>query len=143
MAPKITFTVGSLPKRQIKDTSPQAKSIDTEFVRASLGATVVGSSKGLDLFEVHEAMGRLLRSSGGRPALAGATSQVKIPKIESDWEKLADLVAHAPKQEHKPSTGQMAAVLLHLALSRFSRQDIEAACQELELEPQAVAAYRL
>lgn len=135
MAPKINFTMGSLPKRRIRDTSPRAESVDTEFVRASLGATVAGSSKGLDLFEVHETLGRLLRSSGGRPTLEGTTAQVKIPKIESDWEKLADLVAHSPKREHKPSAGQMAAVLIHLALSRFSTQEIEAARQELERQP--------
>lgn len=132
MATKINFTVGSLPKRRINDTSPRAKSIDTEFVRSSLGATVAGSSKGLDLFEVHQAMGRMLRSSGGRPTLDGAAGQAKIPKIEADWKRLADLVARSPKREHKPSTGQMAAVLLHLALSRFSTQEIEAARRELE-----------
>lgn len=132
MATKINFTVGSLPKRRIRDTSPRVEPVDTEFVRSALGATVAGSSRGLDLFEVHEAMGRLLRSSGGRPALEGVSGQAKIPKIESDWEMLADLVAGSPKREHKPSTGQMAALLLHLALSRFSKQELEAARHELE-----------
>ncbi|MGA7782475.1 MAG: hypothetical protein WCA85_32845 [Paraburkholderia sp.] len=115
---------------KIRDTSPRQERVGPEIVASAFGTKPSASTKGFDLFEVREAMTRLLRSSGGRPSLVGANSQVKIPKIEADWEKLAQLAMASADLAHKPSTGQMAAMVLHLALDKLPFGEIQEAVRK-------------
>lgn len=109
----------------LKDVSKKAPQVSQAVIKNAFRANVVGSSKELDLFAVRETMTRLLHSSGGRPSLAGAGSQVKIPKIEMDWTKIDALALATADLPHKPSPTQVAAIVLHLALSRIPAKDIE------------------
>jgi ADP-ribosylglycohydrolase len=54
-------------------------------------------------------------------------SQVKIPKITADWKKLEELVILSSNLKHKPSIGQMAAMVLHLALGRIPEKELKEA----------------
>ena len=72
-------------------------------------------------------MGKMLQSTGGRPALLGAESHVKIPKITSDWALLEKLANRSNDLRLKPSPAQIAAMILHLALDRIPEKDLEVA----------------
>ena len=117
-------------RARIVDISAKAKKLDPKIVERAFGARPVGSSKGLDLFALREVMGRMLQSAGGRPSLEGTVAQTKIPKIAADWEKLEKLALASSDLKHKPSTGQMAAIVLHLALDRISEEEIAKAARK-------------
>ncbi len=127
---QIRFVSGVKKSDRIVDTSPKAKKLDPALVQKAFDARPVGSSEGMDLFAVREAMERMLQSSGGRPSLAGAMAQVKIPKIPADWEKLEQLVMVSSDLKHKPSIGQMAAMVLHLALGRIPEKELKEAVRK-------------
>lgn len=127
---QVRFVSGVEKSRRIVDTSPKAKTLDSIVIEKAFNARPVGSSGGLDLFSVRDAMNRMLQSSGGRPSLEGASSQVKIPRIDSDWEKLEQLVLVSSGLRHKPSIGQMAAMVLHLALGRIPEKELKEAVRK-------------
>lgn len=127
---QVRFVSGAKKKRPIVDVSPKAKGLAPELVERAFHARRAGSSDGMDLFAVREAMKRMLQSSGGRPSLEGTSSQAKIPKIASDWEKLEKLVTASSDLRHKPSIGQMAAMVLHLALGRIPEQELKEAARK-------------
>jgi len=115
---------------RIRDTSSRGERVDPQAIASAFDAKPAASTKGFDVFEVREAMSRLLRSSGGRPSLEGSNDQAKIPKIEADWEKLAELALASNDLTHKPSIGQMAAVVLHLALERLPLGELQEAVRK-------------
>jgi hypothetical protein len=122
--------VSSGRKRRIIDISQKAHHVDAAIVAKAFDAMPAGSSTGLDLFALREAMRRMLKSTGGRPALEGSASQAKIPRIAEDWRKLEKLAAATGDLEHKPSVGQMAAMVLHLGLQRISEDEVRAAIRK-------------
>jgi hypothetical protein len=127
---KIKFVSGK-SKPILRDSSKnKAPRIDQSVIAKAFDSQAMSSFEGFDLFAVRESMTQLLRSSGGRPSLEGAESQVKIPRIETDW-TVIDALAHATADmPHKASPTQVAAILLHLAISRISKRDIEEALRK-------------
>ncbi len=125
MEPTIKFIATGKQVARIVDTSKKAPQLDPQVVRRAFNAKAVASTKGLDLFSLREAMKRMLASSGGRPSIEGASAQVKIPRIEADWDKIERIAQSASTLPHKPSVTQTAAVILHFALSRISNAEIE------------------
>lgn len=125
MEPPIKFVTTGKQAPRLIDTSAKAPRLDPEFIREAFNAKAVGSTEGLDLFGLRQAMTRMLASSGGRPGVAGSSAQVKIPRIDEDWLKIEKIARGASTLPHKPSITQTAAVILHLALSRISDADIE------------------
>jgi hypothetical protein len=126
---QVRFVSGAKKNGLIVDISKKARKLDPELLEKAFSARPVGSSEGLDLFAVRAAMEKMLQSSGGRPSLEGAVSQVKIPKITADWEKLEELVMLSSNLKHKPSIGQMAAMVLHLALGRIPEKELKEAAR--------------
>ena len=124
---QIKFVSGVKPGSRITDNSRKRKKLDAGLIEKAFNTRLAASSRGLDLFAVREAMGRMLQSSGGRPALLGADAHVKIPKITSDWALLEKLANGSNDLKHKPSPAQVAALVLHLALGRIPQEDLEAA----------------
>ena len=123
---EIRFVSGTKKDGKIVDTSPRAKRLDPALIEKAFDARPIASSEGLDLFAIRQTMEKMLQSSGGRPSLEGKTSQVKIPKIPADWKKLEQLVnAISPDTTHKPSIGQMAAVVINLALHRIPENELK------------------
>lgn len=113
---------------KIVDTSPKAKRLDPELIEKAFGAIPVGSSEGMDLFAIRNAMEKMLQSSGGRPSLEGKTSQVKIPKIDADWKKMEQLVSAVSSDlKYKPSLGQMAALIISLGLKSITENELKEA----------------
>jgi hypothetical protein len=115
---------------RLVDSSPLGERLDPAVIEQGLDARPVSSSAGLDLFGVLEAMRRMLHSSGGRPSLVGAESQAKIPRMADDWAKLERLAGGLDGWKHRPSPGQIAAVILHLALNRIPESELEEAARK-------------
>jgi hypothetical protein len=119
MAKRIVAT-GSGQKR-IRDTGPGARRVDPAVVAEALGAEETGITPGqggspVSSFQVRSELVNRLRSSGGRPALEGATRRVKIPVTESQWQELEELAASFTDLGFVPSAGQVASVLISLSL---------------------------
>jgi hypothetical protein len=119
MVKKIVAT--DSPAKRIRDLGAAAPRIDPAPVANALGAEDTGITLGrvggpLSSFQVRAQLLDRLRSSGGRPALEGATRRVKIPVTESQWRELEDLAASFTDLGFVPSAGQVASVLLSLSL---------------------------
>lgn len=100
--------------------------VDPQIVARAFGGIAVRATAGLDVFSLRNAITHMLASNGGRPSIVGATAQVKIPRIEEDWLVLDRIAKAAENLPHKPSVTQAAALVLHLALSRLSTDELEA-----------------
>jgi hypothetical protein len=57
-----------------------------------------------------------VRSTGGRPALEGATKIQKIPLKPEDWSRLEELADQLSRQGVSATAGQVASVLVHSQL---------------------------
>ena len=126
---QVNFISGVRSGARLRDISPKRRLLDPALVEKAFSAKSAGSSRGLDLFAIRDAMEKMLHSTGGRPALQGVTEQAKIPKISEDWNRLHEIALVANHSRHKPSTGQIAAVVLHLALERIPAKDLEEAAR--------------
>lgn len=123
---KKIITKGTTGKR-IEDVGSRSRRIDPAIVARALGAE--GSGTGLELkggpislFQLRAVLAERLQSRGGRPALEGANRRVKIPVSERQWRELEELAATLSDQEFSPSAGQVASVLLSLAIPRAKRE---------------------
>jgi hypothetical protein len=118
-AKKIRLTGPILPV--IRDTSTPLPRVTPEMVATSLGADVSGQGlvealAPITLFALRsELLGRL-QSSGGRPALSNTSRRAKIPLGDAEWAELEELAAAVSAPGFSPSAGQIASVLLSLAL---------------------------
>jgi hypothetical protein len=107
--------------KKIVNTGQVFARIAPAQIAAALGAepvpeSQIGSGSPLALLAVRQEMARRLQSSGGRPALTGTTRRVKIPLSDEEWRQL-EAIAHAiAAADCAPSAGQVASVLLNLAL---------------------------
>lgn len=109
------------PFRPIRDTGAVLSRVEPEQIAAALGAEEAPARLGaalapVTLFAVREELVKRLQSSGGRPALEGATRRAKIPLNDAEWFQLEDLAAAVASPGFAPSAGQVASVLLSLAL---------------------------
>lgn len=109
------------PLRPIRDSGVALPRIDANRVREGLGADITAA--GLEdtlapvtLFVLREELLKRLQSSGGRPALAGATRRAKVPLSDKEWLQLEELAAAVSSSGFAPSAGQVASVLLTLSL---------------------------
>ena len=125
MAKKVVAT--DSPSKRIRDTGAAASRVDPSAVAAALGAedvsiTVDEGRNPISLLLLRTEIADRLRSSGGRPALEGATRRVKIPLTERQWQELEELAASFSDLGFVPSAGQVASALLSLSLP-LARQD--------------------
>jgi hypothetical protein len=105
----------------IRDVSATLARIEPDRVAAALGAEAsrerLQSRLGpISLLAVRQQLERRLRSTGGRPALAGAVRRTKIPLSAQQWQRLEELAVEFSGPDSAPSAGQVASVLLSLAL---------------------------
>jgi hypothetical protein len=125
MAKRIVATDSG--QKRIRDTSPGVRRVDPAVVAEALGAEETGITPGqrgspVSSFQVRSELVNRLRSSGGRPALEGATRRVKIPVTESQWQELEELAASFTDLGFVPSAGQIASVLISLSLPMASSE---------------------
>jgi hypothetical protein len=135
--------VGAKPKK-IEVLDKPKRRIEPEDLAAALGANPSGHpvSGNLDLIALAELGTQLLhrlRSSGGRPALADATVNCRVPLSPDDIKTLEGMVAQiGGSTGAKPSVGQLVSVIVHSYLVEFAcgmntGTDSSPACTEVEL----------
>lgn len=141
MTKKINI-VGAKPKK-IEIVDQPKRRIDPAAFAAALGANPCGQQApgDLDPIALAELGGQLLQrlqSSGGRPALADATVNCRVPLSDEDVKTLETLVAQiAGATGTRPSVGQVVSVIvrLHLnALKNAREASADISKQEMEQE---------
>ena len=68
------------------------------------------------LLAVRVQLGKALGSTGGRPGIRGTSRRQKIPLADTDWAHLERLAERISSRGPRATPGQVASVLLHLAL---------------------------
>ena len=119
MPPRITITSPTLPRIEV--TSPRLPRIEPEVVAAALGAEPVGEKRPghpgpLTLYAMRAEMMRRRVSQGGRPRIEGTDQRVKVPISDQDWQALESLASSLASKGFTPSAGQVASVLLNMAI---------------------------
>lgn len=112
----------SARERRVRSTGSRERRLEPEDLAEALGAEPVGraeASSVLSMAGLHRELADRLRSTGGRPALEGATRRQKIPLTDADWSELERL-----SKRLNAAPGQIASVLLHQILANV---DIEQA----------------
>lgn len=117
-------------KSRIKALPKQAPSLSHTEIASKFGAVFVGETK-----DKHNAIWTLafigkqladrLRSTGGRPSLAGAGPKRKIPVDDDDWRRIQEISGVFKKV----APSQVASIILHSALEKFSEDELEKAVE--------------
>jgi hypothetical protein len=136
MAKKIKI-IGARP-RKIKVTDRPKRRIEPVELATALGASPTGQQVEGDLDPIALAdlgtqLLHRLHSSGGRPALADATINCRVPLSAEDVKTLESMLAHiGASTGAKPSIGQLASVIVRLHLNAIKNPDL--ARQDVERE---------
>jgi len=105
----------------IRHTGAAVRSVGPDVIAKALGADEVVSREDLhsapiSLHALRLALESRVRSTGGRPALEGATKIQKIPLKPADWSRLEELAARLSRQGVSATAGQVASVMVHSQL---------------------------
>ena len=111
--------------KRIQATEPAARRLDPQAVADALGGEpcperVAGSAGPVTLYALRQELLSRRQSSGGRPGIEGTSFRAKIPVGEDDWQRLEALATSLSAAGFSPSAGQVASVLLSLALRSLS-----------------------
>jgi hypothetical protein len=109
--------------KKIINTGGKQAPIDSARVASALGAerSLESDTAGqgpITLFLVRQELFNRLLSTGGRPALEGTTQRPKIPLSDKTWRELEAIADALASKEGTPSAGQVASVLITLALKQ-------------------------
>src|SRR5207244_6164384 len=107
--------------KRLQATEPSLRRLDADTVAAALGGEpcpehIEGQPGPLTLYALRQELLRRRQSSGGRPGIEGTSFRAKIPVGEQDWHRLEAIATSLSAEGFAPSPGQVASVLLSLAL---------------------------
>jgi hypothetical protein len=108
--------------KRIRTSEPVVRRLDPQAVAEALGGEpcperIEGRQPGpVTLYALRQELLRRRQSSGGRPGIEGTSFRAKIPVGDQDWHRLEALAAALSAEGFAPSAGQVASVLLSLAL---------------------------
>ena len=112
----------------VRPASSRTRRIEPEEVASALGAEAppegprAGALGPITLYAVREALLHRRQSSGGRPALAGTNLRAKVPLSDQEWVRLEELASALSVTGFSPSAGQVASVLLSMALESVTER---------------------
>lgn len=120
-------------KREIIDKGKPKRAVNPKAVAESLGAEDTGfrinvKDGPLSLLALRQFLSERLRSTGGRPALAG-TSKVrrKISFLEEDWDEILKIADYYKREKGLNVTGShIAAALVHAGISNIDKKKMKA-----------------
>ena len=87
-------------------------------------ATAGDDTNPFTLDQLRGEIAKRLRSTGGRPALADAEEKWRVGVLRGDAPKIRLISSAAEIDHYKPSAAQVATVLIHMAITRFSAEEI-------------------
>jgi hypothetical protein len=119
MAVKLKIT--SRSAGAIRHAGTAARSVSPDAIAKALGADEIVSRENvrgapISLHALRRELESRVRSTGGRPALEGATKIQKIPLKPRDWSRLEELAARLSRQGVSATAGQVASVMVHSQL---------------------------
>lgn len=122
--------VGRTARERLKNVSRKPQAITPQDVIAAFNgrplSMAVGNARAPDmLLAIRDVLMDRLRSTGGRPSLAGEGSRQRVQVTAQDWQRIADIADHVEVGRHKPSPAQVASVLIHLALERIPAKEVD------------------
>lgn len=123
MAAKLKIT--SRSAGAIRHGGTAARSVDPEAIAKALGGAEIVSRENVQgaptsLHALRRELESRVRSTGGRPALEGATKIQKIPLKPEDWSRLEKLADELSRQGVSATAGQVASVMVHSQLERLA-----------------------
>jgi len=123
MATKLKIT--SRSAGAIRHAGTAVPSVGPDLIAKALGAQEVVSGENVrgapvSLHALRRELESRVRSTGGRPALEGATKIQKIPLKPEDWSRLEELAARLSRQGVSATAGQVASVMVHSQLKLFA-----------------------
>ncbi|HLY54918.1 MAG TPA: hypothetical protein VKS60_05140 [Stellaceae bacterium] len=126
--------------------------MDRDDVAAAFGGRPIDVPLGTDtapptLLAIRDIVMARLKSTGGRPALAGTDKKPRVPMSQDDWRLLEEIAAAAAeavpgKPAKAVSPAQVAGVLVHWALDA-TRNDPDLRARILERAAHAGIGSRL
>jgi hypothetical protein len=122
MAAKLKIT--SRSTGAIRHVGPAARPVAPEAIAKALGAELMSRENAhgapISLHALRQELQSRVRSTGGRPALEGATKIQKIPLKPEDWSRLEALADELSRQGVSATAGQVASVMVHTQLQRLA-----------------------
>jgi hypothetical protein len=109
------------PGGRIHHAGVGVRSVSPDTIAKALGAERVLSRQNvhgapISLHALRRELEIRVRSTGGRPALEGATKIQKIPLKPEDWSRLEELAAQLSREGVSATAGQVASVMVHSQL---------------------------
>jgi hypothetical protein len=108
----------------IRHSGSAARPVAPEEIAKALGAEIVPKEHvhgaPMALHVLRQELESRVRSTGGRPALEGATKIQKIPLKPEDWSRLEELADELSRQGVSATAGQVASVMLHSQLEQLA-----------------------
>jgi len=108
----------------IRHSGSVARSIGPDAIVKALGAEAVSRvnvhGAPIALHVLRQELESRVRSTGGRPALEGATKIQKIPLKPEDWSRLEKLADELSRQGVSATAGQVASVMVHSQLESLA-----------------------
>lgn len=115
-------------KRRLNFSSEVKRRLSPDSVAATLNAEIVGPTSAttspVTFHAVREEIFRRLRSSGGRPSLAGAERRPKIPMSDGQWSEIEALAKRMEHVDFHPTPGQVASALLSVSLRHLDGETV-------------------
>ena len=109
----------------IRHTGTAARQVGPAAIAKALGAAEIVSRENvhgapMSLHALRRELESRVRSTGGRPALEGASKIQKIPLKPEDWSRLEELADELSRQGVSATAGQVASVMVHSQLERLA-----------------------
>src|SRR4051812_17666518 len=126
MGKKIRVRETAIPP--VRVAGSKVRRIDPRAVASALGAEREPEERRtapvgpVPLFAVREALLRRRPSSGDRPGLEGTNLRAQIPLTGHEWARLEELASALSATGFSPNAGQVASVLLSMALDSVTEQ---------------------
>lgn len=107
--------------KRLRESGPTVRRLDPKTVADALGGQpcpewIEGQPGPVTLYALRQELLRRRQSSGGRPGIEGTSFRAKVPVGDQDWHRLEAIAASLSAQGFTPSPGQVASVLLSIAL---------------------------
>jgi hypothetical protein len=123
--PRETRLTARTARQRLQNVSHVPARIPVADVVTALGARPVGlrlddDSAPIALLTIRDELMRRLRTTGGRPALAGDGTRPRVQVSAEDWRIMTEIADRMAVGRHKASPAQVAGVLIHLALQSIA-----------------------
>ncbi len=114
------------PKPRMEIAEPRTRRrIASQEIEQALGAERVAAvpegGSPMSAYALRRELFQRLRSTGGRPGLAGTDIKPKVPMRRATWKRLARLAREVESGGRHPTAAQLASVILEAGIDQLER----------------------